>query len=263
MIRRIRVMVFRYVLLHLRSSARLFDVFFWPVMELFVWGFFTVYLRQNRLDPEGRILTTLVTGLVFWDVLYRSQQSVGLAFMEELWTRNVLNLLISPLRSWEWVVACCLYGLIKAGVVVAVLLPLAWALYAFDVTVVGLYFLPFMANLLLLGWSLGLITTGLILRWGHQAEALIWAVPFLIQPFSAIFYPLSVYPEWLKPLCLLLPSTHVMEGMRHVVETGFFPLTTAMRALGLNCVFMLLAVDFYARMLESGRENGRLVRITG
>src|SRR5690349_12384331 len=111
MIKRVRTVLMRYVLLHLRAPARLLDIFFWPVMELFLWGFFTVYLRRNHLDATGKILTVLINALVFWDILFRSQQAVSLAFMEELWTRNVMNVLISPLKSWEWVLGCCLYGI--------------------------------------------------------------------------------------------------------------------------------------------------------
>lgn len=263
MMSRIATVVRRYVLIHLRSPARLLDLFFWPVMELFVWGFFTVYLRQNALDGAGRVMLVLINGLVFWDILFRSQQAVSLAFMEELWTRNVLNLLISPLRAVEWVTGASLYGLIKTGIIVGVLLALATLLYAFQLGALGFYFVPLAFNLLVFGYGMGLFTTGLLLRWGHAAEALIWGIPFLIQPFSAIFYPLSVYPRWLKPFCLLLPSTWVMEGMRGVVLTGRFDWRSFLWSLGLNAVYTTLFTLFCARMLERGRVTGQLVRMTG
>jgi ABC-2 type transport system permease protein len=261
--KRIRTVALRYVFLHVRAPARLLDIFFWPVMELFLWGFFTIYLRQNNLDPSGNLLTILINALLFWDILFRSQQAVSLAFMEELWTRNVMNILLSPLKTWEWVVGCCVYGVIKTGVIVLTLLLLATAMYHFDATALGFYFTPLVAQLLIMGWSMGLFTTGLLLRWGHSAEALIWGIPFLVQPFSAIFYPLSVYPAWIKPFCLLLPSTHVMEGMRTLVETGIFPWGHFNTALALNALFMAAGVLFYVRMLERGRVNGQLVRMTG
>jgi ABC-2 type transport system permease protein len=256
-------MVRRYVLIHLKSPARLLDLFFWPVMELFVWGFFSMFLRQADLDAGGRLMITLINALIFWDILYRSQQAVSLAFMEELWTRNVLNLLISPLKPREWVAGAYVYGLIKTGIIVVLLLVLAGLFYAFKVSVLGFYFVPIMLNLLLFGYGMGLFTTGLLLRWGHAAEALIWGVPFLIQPFSAIFYPVSVYPAWLKPVALALPSTHVLEAMRRVIDTGRFPWAGFWIALGLNMIFTALFSWFCLRMLERGRENGQLVRMAG
>jgi ABC-2 type transport system permease protein len=113
--KRIGTVVLRYVLIHIKSPARLLDLFFWPVMELFVWGFFSLYLAKLDLGIAGRLTLTLVNALVFWDILYRSQQSLSLAFMEELWTRNVVNLLISPLRHVEWVLGAYIYGLIKTA----------------------------------------------------------------------------------------------------------------------------------------------------
>jgi ABC-2 type transport system permease protein len=262
-IKRIRTVVLRYVLLHVRAPARLLDLFFWPVMELFLWGFFTVYLRQNDLDPTGKLLSVLINALIFWDILFRSQQAVSLSFMEELWTRNVMNMLISPLKSWEWVLGSCLYGVVKTSVIVVTLFLLAVPLYRFHPGLSPAAFALFTGNLLLMGWAMGLFTTGLLLRWGHSAEALIWGIPFLVQPFSAIFYPLSVYPGWLRPFCLALPSTHVMEGMRRAVETGVFPAASMGAAFGLNLLALAGGTLFYARMLERGRANGQLVRMTG
>lgn len=260
---RIMTIVRRYVLIHFKSPARLLDLFFWPVMELFVWGFFTIYLRKNNMDAGGRLMVTLLNALIFWDILYRSQQALSLAFMEELWTRNVLNLLISPLRAWEWVAGAYLYGLLKTGIIVAILLLLATLFYAFHLSSLGFYFIPIALNLLLFGYGMGLFTTGLLLRWGHAAEALIWGVPFLIQPFSAIFYPVSVYPFWLKPIVLILPSTHVLESMRSVIDHGVYPWASFWIALGLNALFTLLFSWFCLRMLERGRSNGQLVRMAG
>ena len=262
-LRRLRTIVYRYILLHFRAPARVLDLFFWPVMELFLWGFFTVYLHQNRLDGSGRWATILITALLFWDILFRSQQSVSLAFMEELWTRNVMNILLSPLRSWEWVVGCCVYGAIKTLIIMLVMSLLAVGLYHYAPGALCNVFVPLILNLFLMGWSMGLFTTGLLLRWGHSAEALVWGVPFLVQPFSAIFYPLSVYPAWLKPFCLLLPSTHVMEGLRAVAETEIFPWSHFWAALGLNVLMLFAGAAFYVHMIERGRTNGQIVRMTG
>jgi ABC-2 type transport system permease protein len=259
---RVWTMVDRYVCLHFRNPIRIVDLVFWPTMELLVWGFLSYFL-QSKVGDSYRLIIVLLTALIFWDVLFRSQQATSLAFMEELWTRNVLNLFISPLRTGEWVAAICLYGLIKTGIVITLMMVLAALFYSYSASVVGFYFVPLMGNLLLMGWGMGLFTTGLLLRWGHAAEALIWAVPFLVQPFSAIFYPLDVYPDWLRPFCLMFPSTHVMEGMREVIETGAFSWRRAGTALGLNALFIGLFAIFFRSMLERGRANGQLVRITG
>lgn len=266
MARRIWVMFCRYSYLHRRSFPRMLEVFFWPVMELLVWGFLARYMA-GLMSAGGatggqRLTAGLLTGLIFWDLLYRSQQAVSLGLMEELWTRNILNLLISPLRTWEWVAAAYLYGLAKALIVAAALTVLSMALYGFSLTgTLGASLGPLALNLLLMGFACGIFTAGLLLRWGHAAEALIWGVPFLVQPFSALFYPLSAYPPWLRPVCRMLPSTHVLEGMRAALD-GPFPWSSFFAALGLNVIYMAAGTFFFVGMLERGRRTGQLVRVS-
>ncbi|HVE14932.1 MAG TPA: ABC transporter permease [Elusimicrobiota bacterium] len=264
MLSRIATMFLRYSYLHRRSIPRLLEVFFWPVMELLVWGFFARYMgtlfAARPADFAARLAASLLIGLIFWDVLYRSQQAVSLGLMEELWTRNILNLLISPLRTGEWIAAAYLYGLAKALIVAGALSALSALLYHFSImSSLGLALGPLALNLLLMGFACGIFTAGLLLRWGHAGEALIWGIPFLIQPFSALFYPLSAYPAWLRPLCLLLPSTHVMEAMRSTL-TGSFPWGSFLAALGLNALYMVAGTLFFTRMLERGRRTGQLIR---
>lgn len=263
MIRRIRTLVGRYLLLHIRAPLRLLDVFFWPVMELFVWGFLTVYLRHLNADPMGRLVHMLINALVFWDVFYRAQQSMSLAFMEELWTKNVINLLMAPISIGEWVLSAAIYGLVKIAIITVTLFGLATLLYGFHLGVLGFALIPYMVGILFFGCAVGLFTTGLLIRFGHTAEALIWGIPFLIQPFSAIFYPLTVYPTWLQWVCRILPSTHIMEGMRRVIETGVFDVPAFLWSSGLNLLFMALCARFAWSMLERGRRTGGLVRMTG
>ena len=152
-------MVERYVVLHMRSAARLLEMFFWPVMELFVWGFLSIYLRDSFSQGTGKLVSLLLTGMIFWDVLYRSQQSVSLALMEELWTRNVMNMLISPLKSWEWVLGSAVYGVIKAAVIVVTLLVMSVFMYGFDQAKAGVLppYSVWAANLIMVAIGLFLL----------------------------------------------------------------------------------------------------------
>ena len=119
----------------------------------------------------------------------------------------------------------------------------------------------FLGNLLLFGWAVGLFTMALIFRYGRAAEALIWGVPFLIQPVSAVFYPVSVLPAWLQKIAYLLPSTYVFEGMRQVLATGVADLSTLGVSFGLNLVYLLLGSLYFSWMLRKVREMGYLSRL--
>lgn len=255
-------MVMRYLYLHQRNLARSMEIVFWPVMELLVWGFVSLYIQNVAESPVSRLFVFLINAMIFWDVLFRSQQGVSLSFMEEIWSQNIVNLLVSPLRLWEWIAASFIYSFFKIAVIVGVLSVIAYALYHFNlIEVLGFYLIPFVFNLLIFGWSLGIFTSGLILRWGYAVEALCWGIPFLIQPLSAIYYPISVLPALLQWAARLLPSTHVFEGMRAVIREGWAPRHYFLTALALNIVYMFGAAVFFSWMYRKARDAGRLGRL--
>lgn len=255
---RVGALLLRYLYLYRRSLARSMEIFFWPVMDLLVWGFVTVYF-QSVAAP--RAVLFLLGAVIFWDVFYRSQQAITLSLTEEIWVRNLLNVFIAPVRVGEVVLATCLLGVIRAVLSAAVLGVLAYVFYAFDLLLLGPALLPYFASLILFGWAVGMVTMAVILRFGHAAEALIWGTPFLLQPISAVFYPLAVLPPWLRSIARLLPSTHIFEGMRATLETGRPALAPLVPALGLNVVYLALAGGFFGWMMKRVREKGYLGRL--
>lgn len=257
---RIAGMSLRYAYLYKRSLPRLFEIVFWPVMDLLVWGFLTAYLVQATEDPPSFIMF-LIGAMIFWDIMYRSQQGVTLPFLEDMWGRSILNVFISPVRPVEMLLATAIVALVKIAVTATFLSVLAYSFYSFDILGMGLYLIPFFINLLITGWAVGLVTTALIIRWGQAAEALAWGVPFLLQPFSAVFYPVAVLPTWLQPVALALPTTHVFEGMREVVQTGALSWLHLVWAFGLNGVWVAGAAFFFHKMLANARERGLLAKL--
>jgi ABC-2 type transport system permease protein len=255
---RIGALVLRHFYLYRRSLARAMEIFFWPVMELLLWGFLTVYLR--RLEVPVAVLF-LLGAVIFWDVLYRSQQAITLSITEEIWVRNILNLFIAPVRIGEILFATCLVGVVKALVTALVLGTIAHLLYAFNLLAIGPALIPYLVVLLLFGWAVGMCTMGLILRYGQAAEALIWGVPFLLQPVSAVFYPVDVLPRWLQGIAWLLPSTYAFEGMRSALDSGRIDLVDLAFALVLNLVYLAAGAAFFGWMLRQVREKGYLSRL--
>ena len=62
-----------------------------------------------------------------------------------------------------------------------------------------------------------------MLRLGLGAESLAWALIFLIQPLSGVYYPVTTLPAWLQPVAWCLPSAPIFEGMRAVLFTQHLP----------------------------------------
>jgi len=253
-------LVLRYTFLLRRSVPRILEMFFWPMMDLLVWGFVTMYLiGANPAMPK--LFTFLISAMIFWDILYRSAQGVTLSFLEDVWARNLLNIFVAPIRLREFLMATYLVGLLKTTVIVIVLTIMAIVLYQFNLFDLGFALIPFFANLLLMGWAVGMFTTGLILRWGPAAEGLAWGIPFFIQPAAAVFYPLEVLPRWLHPISLSIPATHVFEGMRQVLRGEGVSTEHLVMAFALNGVYLFGAGIFFRAMYRYARKNGLLAKL--
>ncbi len=257
----VSALVLRYVYLYTRHPVRFVELIFWPLVDLLVWGFLTVYLQKHAAGDFPTAITFLIGAMILWDVLFRSQQGVAISFLEDVWTRNLLNVFVAPVRTVEYVAATCVVGVLRLMVTLLVLSTVAAVAYGFNLSNMGLALLPFLANLILFGWFLGMFSTAMIMRWGQAAESLAWAVPFFIQPLAAVFYPVSVLPAWLQPVANSLPCTPVFEGMRAVLAGSAIPWGNIEHALALNLVWGALAAWFFAANLRHVRKTGLLVKV--
>jgi ABC-2 type transport system permease protein len=259
--RRIWGLMYRHLVLYRRSWPRLLELAYWPTLQMCIWGF-TASFFASRLGSAGAMTIGLLLGAVLlWEVALRSQMGVAISFLEEIWSRNLGHVFVSPLRPWELVAALIGMSVLRmsAGVLPAVLL--AWALYAFNLFAMGPVLILFALNLMVMGWSVSLGVVSLILRHGAGAEALAWSVLFGLTPFSAVFYPVSVLPRAVQPIALALPSAHVFEGMRGVLLHGVIAWDQLAWAAGLNALWLAAAALLFARQFRVARERGALLSI--
>jgi len=253
----------RYLYLYKRNWIRVIEMIFWPLMNLFLWGFLTIFLSNETSTPDKgkQFVMFLLGAMMLWDILFRSQQAVSISFLEDVWTKNLLNIFVAPVRLREYVGAGMMIGIFRVTIIGTILVILGNILYAFDLLQMEYYLIPFVMNLLIFGWGLGMITTALILRFGQAAEALAWAIPFLIQPIAAVFYPVSDLPPWLQIISWLLPCTHVFEGMRTVLLHQTLPLSSLGTATALNIIFLLLSSLLFSTMFRHAQNKGLLAKV--
>jgi len=257
---RVMAMVWRHLYLYRSSWTRLVELIYWPAMELFVWGFLTLYLRG--LGPGlPDFVVLFLGGLILWDVLFRSQIGVSLAFLEEIWSRNLSNLFASPLTPLEFVASKVIVALARTLIAASFMALLAALLYHYNLFTMGLPLAAFFVNLMIMGWSIGLLVSAMILRFGQGAESLAWAVIFLFQPVAAVFYPVSVLPAWLRPIALATPAAHVFEGMRALLLDGRFDAGHIISALVLNVVYLIVGCAGFLGMFRVARRRGLLLQV--
>src|SRR3989338_8776374 len=259
-IHRIAAMVIRHLYLYKRSLPRLMEVFYWPFLDLMVWGFISIYLtRFKGALPD--FAAFLIGALILWDILFRAQQGLSVSFLEDMWARNLLNIFVSPISPVEYITSLMLVSIVKLLLAASVMVLFAWLFYSFNLFLIGLSLIPLILNLVVMGWALGIVTMGMILRFGQEAEVLAWAVAFLFQPVSAVFYPVAVLPPFLQTIAQFIPASHIFEGMRGVVAGGGFPATELVWATSLNMLYLTGALIFFYWNFGVVRKKGLLAKV--
>jgi len=236
---RIDALIVRYLYLLRGSWPRVIELAYWPTVQMILWGLINRFLA-GQSDWVAQAAGLFIAAVLLWDVLFRAQLGVSVVFLEEMWSRNLGQLFVTPLRPWEWLTALMAISLLRTLVGVGAAAGLAIVLYQYSIFTMGLPLIAFFINLLVMGWSIGLVVIALILRYGLGAEGLAWALIFAIAPISGIYYPVSVLPGWLQPVALALPSTHVFEGMRRLMIAGDFSWYHFQWAVGLNGLYLIL-----------------------
>lgn len=256
--RRIRALARRHAYLLLKSWPRIVSMAYYPTVTMIVWAFVTVYLAPTNeflRDAPG----LFIGAVLLWDVLFRGQLGVSLTFTEEMYSRNLGNLFVTPLTLPEFIGAQLLMSLLRTLIGVGGACLAAWLMFRYGIFSMGLPLVAFFANLIVFGWAIGLAVSGMILRWGLGAEELAWAAVFLIVPFSGVYYPIAVLPDFLKPLAWALPASHVFEGMRAVLLDATFPAGRFWTALALNAFYLAVGTTLFAAAVRSARRRGSLL----
>ncbi len=259
-LRRVSAMVARYVLLLKNSWTRIFELVYWPTIQMVLWGFISMFLQQNS-SWVAQAAGVLIAAVILWDVLFRGQLGVSISFMEEMWSRNLGHLFTSPLRPVEFAAALMTMSLIRTliGTVPAALL--AIPLYHFNIFTLGPPLLAFFVNLMIFGWAMGLALSGIILRFGQSAESLAWLAIFLLAPVSAIYYPVGILPWWLQMVAWALPSAYVFEGMRAVLFDHVVRFDYLVYAAALNMLYMVLGVLAFLYAVWLARRRGLFMQM--
>jgi ABC-2 type transport system permease protein len=258
-LRRIGAMVMRYWYLLRSSWPRIVDLIYWPAVQMLMWGFLQLYLvdRQSLAAQAGG---AFIGAVLLWDILFRGQIGFSISFLEEMWSRNLGNLMMTPLRPAELVVAQMVMSITRVLIGLVPVTIMAMIFFGFNFWGLGFALAAFFLNLILTSWSIGLVASGMVLKKGLGAEGLAWSLTFLLLPLCCVYYPVSILPVWLQWISLALPPTHVFEGLRALVLDHRFDAEAMLTALVLNAVYFTLAATAFGLLLRSARKSGALMQ---
>lgn len=244
-----------------RSLEVIVDVVVFPLINITVFGFLSLYL-SGKGNPESAY--PLLLGMILWQLLYITQYSISVGSLWSIWSRNLSNLFISPISVLEYNLAFVLSGSIKALIVFITSSFLALYVFKFDIYQLGLMnLILFFINLVLFGVSTGLVIIGLIFRYGTRIQALAWSVTFLFQPLTAAFFPVSFLPLPIRALAYLFPATFVFEGARASITNPAIRWDLIGIAFLENVIYMIVCVWIFNKLFNKSKETGQFARNEG
>jgi ABC-2 type transport system permease protein len=257
--RRMFAMVLRHWYLLKSSWPRVFDLMYWPAVQMLMWGFLQVYVAQHS-GFFARAAGTFICAVMLWDILFRGQLGFSISFLEEMYARNMGNLMMSPLRPVEFVAALMIISVIRLSIGMVPVSLLAIWFFGFNLWGLGLALPVFFLNLFLTSWAVAIVVAGLLLRNGLGAESLAWGIMFMVLPLTCVYYPVAVLPDWLQVFAWMLPPTYVFEGMRALIIDHVFRADLMLQAFALNVVVMTAAIAGFLTLLKSARHEGTLLQ---
>jgi ABC-2 type transport system permease protein len=257
--RRVSAMMLRYWYLLRSSWPRLLDLVYWPTVQMVTWGFLQYYIATNA-GFFARAGGTFIGAVLLWDILFRGQLGFSISFLEEMWSRNIGNLMMSPLRPLEFIAALMVMSVVRLSIGAVPVTFLAIAFFGFNLYGLGFALVAFFLNLMLTSWAIGIFVSGLILRNGMGAENFAWSIMFLFMPLTCVYYPVTTLPVWLQPVAWALPPTYVFEGMRILLIQKVFRPDLMLDALALNAVLLTACVFAFLGLLASARRHGSLMQ---
>ncbi len=258
-VNRVAAMVRRYWYLLRSSWPRVLDLIYWPAVQMLMWGFLQTYLSQNAgyFAQAGGMF---IGAVLLWDILFRGQLGFSISFLEEMYSNNLGNLMMSPLRPAEFVVALMIMSLVRLAIGMVPVTLMAMAFFGFNLWSLGFALMAFFVNLILTGWAVGIFVSGLLLRNGLGAEGMAWTIMFLFLPLTCVYYPVAVLPVWLQYVAWALPPTYVFEGMRALLIDHVFRADLMVQAFAFNILLFGAASFAFVKLLDSARTHGTLLQ---
>ena len=256
---RIGAMLLRHWYLLTSSWPRLLEMVYWPALTLISWGFLQNYISGNA-SFFAKAGGTLIGAVILWDILFRGQLGFSISFLEEMWSRNLGNLMMSPLTPFEFLLSLMIMSVIRLAIGIVPMAVMASLFFNFNILGLGFALAAFFCNLIFTSWAVGIMVSGLVVRNGMGAESLAWTLVFILLPLACVYYPVSVLPHWLQWVAWLLPPTYVFEGMRALMIDKVFRADLMLEALAINVGLLVVAVLTFVALLNSARSAGKLIQ---
>jgi len=252
---RIVALILRYVFEIPRDFFRVFDLTFYPLMDIILWGFMSLWIQTGG-DQSSHIGPMILLSLVLWMVVENANREIAFNLTEELYAHNLVNILVTPLKVSEWLSSVIFLAATRATFVLVFSSLAILILRGINILNLGLFVCAAFPLLMMSGMALGLSISALMMRWGRRISTFIWSIPYLVLSFSAVFYPLHLLPPWAQYIGKMMPISYVFEALRATITTGIIPWPSLLISLGLNALYLLGSLFLFVWMFDKSRDQG-------
>lgn len=254
-ISRITGIIIRHSFTFVRDLNKVLNLIYWPAVDIFIWGFNSVWVN-NQILQENKISLIMLTAVSLWIIVYTASQSIAKSILEEIWSQNLVNLFSTPLKIYEWVSGIMVISLLDLTISFFVSVLIVKTLYGINILNIGVPLIYFVALLILSGWILGFLAAGFLIYFGQRVESLPWMVGWIFVPFSSVFFPISVLPEWAQKISRFLPMPYAFESMRNFVLNDFLDYKLIGYSVLLNFIYFALSLTFFVCMFKKSKKLG-------
>lgn len=231
------------------------DMFYWPAIDLIIWGLTSSYFSSLQ-GGNQQVISILLGSLLLWMVVWRSQYEISVNLLEDLWNKNLMNIFVAPLSFYEWIAAFYTLGIVKSIVSISFAAILAFVLYHTNFLQYNIVFVLYLPILIMFGWTLGMMISALVLRFGTRVQTLAWSFPYLVSPFAAIYYPIATLPPFARKIASIIPISYVFESGREYVSKGVVDYHSLVVALMMSVVLLILATIFLKKSFDKLLQKG-------
>jgi ABC-2 type transport system permease protein len=243
------------------SLEVILDIFVFTLANIVLFGFISNYLAHGSSGTNRLQIQSLVIAVVFWESLRINQYSMSVSSMWNVWSHNLSNMFIAPIRVTEYLAAHFIAAIIKSMFILGCSMILVR--YVFHLSILSLGLGPVLftyLNMIIFATAIGLVLVGLVFQFGTRIQALTWGTIFMLQPFCAVYFPVSVLPGFLQPIAYLFPATYFFEWIRALHEKINYSTDRLLAAFVFNLAYLVVACWIFSRQLAAAKRSGQLVR---
>lgn len=251
---RVWTVVLRYFYANRRTVSTFFDYFYWPLIDILLFGYIGTSLATQC--STNNLVLNLLTGMVLWQIMFRTNLEISKNLMQELWDENLINFFATPLQTSEWIIGLMFLGPLTILFTLPYGALLVYVAMGQNIFTMGWFILILIGLLTMGGWILGLIASSFLIRYGQKIDTLIWAIGWLPAPFCSVYYPLETLPLWMQTLSKLLPMTYAFEAMRIFTNMHSISWHHVGMSLIMNLIYLCAALILFFYMFNKSKEQG-------